>query len=462
MENIILNTDSYKHSHFLQYPPNTRTVYSYIESRGGEYDKTVFFGLQMFIKKYLTKPVTMYDVNEARDVVTAHGEPFNYEGWKYIVDKHRGFLPLSISAVPEGTVLPTKNALVVVHNTDPKVPWLTSFIETALLRAIWYPTTVATISYNIKKVIAIYLEATGDPSLIDFKLHDFGARGVSSKESAGIGGLAHLVNFKGTDTMEALMYARRYYGEPMAGFSIPAAEHSTITSWGKDNEAEAYTNMVKQFAGPGKIYAVVSDSYDLFNAVDNIWGDNLKDLVETSGGTVVIRPDSGDPVYIVTEVMQRLYKKFGGTVNAKGYKVLNPAVRVIQGDGINESSIHRILKSMSDNGFSADNIAFGMGGALLQHMNRDTLKFAMKASAVVIGAEGSIPEVRDVYKDPATDPGKASKRGILRTIKEGDNYRTVNLITEYAKIDTDIMQEVYKDGYQYNDQSLGTIRARAV
>lgn len=462
MENIILNTDSYKHSHFLQYPPNTRTVYSYIESRGGEYDKTVFFGLQMFIKKYLTKPVTMYDVNEARDIVTAHGEPFNYEGWKYIVDNHRGFLPLSISAVPEGTVIPTKNALVVVHNTDPKVPWLTSFIETALLRAIWYPTTVATISYHIKKIILAYLEDTGDPSLIDFKLHDFGARGVSSKESAGIGGLAHLVNFKGTDTMEALTYARRYYGELMAGFSIPAAEHSTITSWGRENEKAAYTNMVEKFSGPGKLYAVVSDSYDLYNAVDVIWGTELKDLVEKSGGTVVIRPDSGNPVEIVTDTVQKLYKKFGGTVNEKGYIVLNPAVRVIQGDGINEVSIRNILHALKEAGFSADNIAFGMGGALLQHMNRDTLKFAMKASAVVIGDDRSV-ELRDVYKDPATDPGKASKRGILRTVRDGNSYRTVNVITEYAsRLETDIMLEVYNNGYQYNDQSLGTIRSRAV
>ena len=233
-KNIILNTDSYKYSQYVQYPSGTEYIYSYIESRGGKFDETVFFGLQAFIKEYLTEPVTAEMIDEAEDIVVAHGEPFNREGWEYIVHEHKGILPVRIRAVPEGTVVPTKNVLVDIINTDPKCYWLTSFLETALLRAVWYPSTVATNSREIKKVILDALERTGTPADISFKLHDFGARGVSSLESAGIGGAAHLVNFMGTDTIEALLFARRYYYTDMAGFSVPASEHSISASHQKD------------------------------------------------------------------------------------------------------------------------------------------------------------------------------------------------------------------------------------
>ena len=178
--NLILNSDSYKFSQWCQYPPKTTVVYSYIESRGGVYDATVFFGLQAFIKEYLVGPVVTMDmIDEAEAIITAHGEPFNREGWEYIVREHGGKLPVIIKAVPGGTVVGVKNVLATIENTDPACYWLTSFLETALLRAIWYPTTVATNSYENKKLILDYLEKTGDPSTIDFKLHDFGASVVS-------------------------------------------------------------------------------------------------------------------------------------------------------------------------------------------------------------------------------------------------------------------------------------------
>lgn len=456
--NLLLNTDSYKHSHFLQYPPRSQTVYSYIESRGGEYDKLVFFGLQMFIKEYLEPGFSQADIDEAELVCKAHGVPFNKEGWEYILEKHDGQLPIEIDAVPEGTVVPTSHVLVSIHNTDPAVPWLTSFVETMLLRAVWYPTTVCTVSWRIKQAIKKYLEATGDPALIGFKLHDFGARGVSSNESAGIGGCAHLVNFMGTDTMEALRYARAYYGEAMAGFSIPAAEHSTITSWGEEHEKDAYRNMVKQFAGEGKIYAVVSDSYDIYNAVDKLWGGELKQEVLKSGGTVVIRPDSGDPATIVLQVARLVDKHFGFKLNVKGYKVLHPAVRIIQGDGINEESIVKILETLTGAGYSADNIAFGMGGALLQHMNRDTSKFAMKASCIEVDYH-----YRDVFKRPKSDLSKSSKRGILSLVKDDfGNFNTVNILRGgIPKGYDEITRPVFLDGKLLVDDTLATIRERS-
>ena len=455
----ILNTDSYKVGMNLMYPPGTTGVYSYIESRGGKYDKTLMFGLQAFIKEYLLKPITQEDIDLADEILTAHGEPFNRAGWQYILNEHEGYLPVIIRAVPEGMVIPTKNVLATIENTDPNVPWLTTWIETALLRAIWYPTTVATQSWHIRHLILNYLEKSGDPNLIDFKLHDFGARGVSSMESAGIGGAAHLINFMGTDTITGILFAREYYNAGIAGFSIPAAEHSTITSWGRDGEVKAYENMVNQFGRPGSILAVVSDSYDIYNAASKLWGEELRQKVIDSGATVVIRPDSGDPVEVNCRLVEILGEKFGYTVNSKGYKVLNN-VRIIQGDGINYQSISNILFALTQMGYSADNISFGMGGGLLGKPQRDDQKFAMKASAICINGEW-----KDIFKDPITDQGKTSKRGRVELWQSNKEFRTSvikpNEWTDAGVGWTPALKTVFENGKLVTEYSFQEIRDRA-
>jgi nicotinamide phosphoribosyltransferase len=450
MKNIILNSDSYKYSQFNQYPPKTTVVYSYIESRGGVYDATVFFGLQAFIKEYLTGPVVTMDmIDEAEALITAHGEPFNREGWEYIVREHGGNLPVIIKAVPEGTIVGVKNVLATIENTDPACYWLTSFLETALLRAIWYPTTVATNSYENKKLILDYLEKTGDPTSIDFKLHDFGARGVSSLESAGIGGAAHLVNFMGTDTVEALLFARRYYGADVAGYSVPAMEHSTVTSWGRENEVDSYRNMVKQNGKPGGIVSAVSDSYDIFAACE-LWGTELKQDILDSGATLVVRPDSGDPAVVVKQCLQILEKYFGSTRNAKGFKVLNN-VRVLQGDGINHASIRSILYTITLAGYSADNVVFGQGGALLQIVNRDDQKFAMKCSAALVDGKWV-----DVYKDPIHDKGKQSKKGRVTLFKTENGF-----VSGIENGEPEALETVFANGVLIRDMTFDEIRANA-
>ena len=205
--NPIMMTDSYKYSHIFQYPNRKGFVSSYIESRGGEFDATVFYGLQILLKDLEANPITHEMVDEAKELITEHGEPFDEEGWRLIVDRHGGKLPLRIQAVPEGQVVPTKNILVQVINTDEDFPWLPSFMETVILRAVWYPTTVATLSYEVKKIIKNNLDETANIEGLMFKLHDFGARGASSEETAAIGGSAHLVNFMGTDTATGVLNA---------------------------------------------------------------------------------------------------------------------------------------------------------------------------------------------------------------------------------------------------------------
>lgn len=452
-DNLILDVDSYKASHWKQYPPNTTAMYSYIESRGGRYDQTVFFGLQYILKQYLSKRITRSMVEEAATFFSAHGVPFNQAGWLYIATELEGHLPIKIKAVPEGSVIPTHNVLMTIESTDPKTYWLVSWLETLLMR-IWYPITVATQSWHIRqRIYQSLLKTADDPEgEIQFKLHDFGARGVSSQESAGIGGMANLVNFSGSDTVVGIRYANSFYSHPMAAFSIPAAEHSTITAWQKPGEEAAYRNMLDQFAQPGGLLAVVSDSYDLWHAVDDLWGDRLKQQVIDSGATLVIRPDSGDPVQVVGKLLQRLETHFGVTHNQKGYKVLNH-VRIIQGDGVNEDSIQAILDQSEALGFSTTNLTFGMGGALLQRVDRDTQKFAMKCSEVTVNGEAIA-----VFKDPITDPGKRSKQGRLALIKQNGFFATIqddpSLITE------NLLSVVYENGQLIIEEDLETIRAR--
>lgn len=438
-QNILICTDSYKYSHFKQYPPGTTAMFDYLESRGGRYDELVFFGLQYIIREYLCKPFTREDLEEAADIAALHGVPFNREGFEYILKEYEGYFPVTIKALPEGTVAPVKVPLITIECEDFKAFWCVGFLE-ALILQVWYPITVATNSREIKKVIKQYLEETGDVSGLPFKLHDFGLRGTSSMESGVIGGMAHLANFLGTDTMPALLGARRYYGEKIAGFSIPAAEHSTITSWLRENETEAYRNMIQQFSKEGSIYAVVSDSYNLMNAVGNIWGVTLKEEVIASKGLLVLRPDSDDPVTTPIKVIEKLAEKFGTTTNSKGYKVLNN-VRVIQGDGIAIETIRSICIGLKLKGFSIDNIAFGMGGALLQIVNRDDQKFAIKCSATKVNGEW-----RDVFKDPITDPNKRSKPGRVTTRRKADGtlYASVVGWSDNGVEDPIALETVYK------------------
>ncbi len=454
--NPILLTDSYKISHWQQYPEGTTNIYSYFESRGGKFDHVVFFGLQYILKTYLQRQITVKDIDEAEEIFAGHfgsTNIFNRPDWQRIVDEHDGYFPAIIKAVPEGSRIPVSNVLMTVENTDPSMPWVTNYIET-ILSQVWYPSTVATLSNEVHRMISAFLEATGDPAGVDFKLHDFGFRGVSSLESAAIGGAAHLINFLGTDTIPAMTFLRDYYGaEGPTGFSIPASEHSTITSWGQDNEVEAYRNMVEKFGGM-PFYAVVSDSYNIYDAAKHLWGEELKTEVLNAEGTLVVRPDSGPPTTVTAALIEILGDKFGFDVNEKGYKVLNPKVRMIWGDGLDIQKIHDILLTLKNNGWSADNIAFGMGGGLLQQVNRDTQKFAFKCSSAIINGE----EIT-VFKDPVTDKGKISKRGRLALVNRGGQFSTPS-INGLRAFENNLLKPVYLNGKLLNTTTLTDIKER--
>jgi nicotinamide phosphoribosyltransferase len=456
-DNLLLLTDSYKLSHHKQYPPKTENVYSYFESRvGATFPYTVFFGLQYFLRKYLSgKVVTQEKIDQAASIARIHlgsKDIFNQEGWEYILKKYNGYLPVRIKAVPEGTKVPTSNVMMTIEALDPKCYWLVNYLETLLVE-VWYPSTVATVSHSVRQIIQKGLEVTGgDMAGLPFKLHDFGFRGSTSPESAGIGGLAHLVNFMGTDTLVAISYGMEHYDSGVCGHSIPASEHSTITSWGINGELDAFRNMLEQY--PTGLVACVSDSFDIDRACSEYWGKELKDQILSRDGTLVVRPDSGDIVPMVLNVLDRLGKAFGTYENNEGFDVLNDKVRIIQGDGCTPETIRKVVDAMIANNWSIDNIAFGMGGGLLQQVNRDTQRFAFKCSSVTIDGEE-----RDVFKQPKSDPTKNSKRGRLALVKDMNGQ--YNTVPEISAGNWNRLKTVFERGECTRLYTLDDIRERA-
>lgn len=423
--NPLLLIDSYKASQKRTYPKGTEYIYSYIESRGGQYDKTLWFGYTYIIKKYFMAPITTAQVDEAERFYALHGEPFDRTEWDYVVEKLDGKLPLEIRAIPEGTLIEGKNVLLTVTNTDPNCYGIVSFFETLLMR-VWYPTTIATRDWYIKQEILKYFDETSDSTTPEkdvlFKLHDFGARGTSSGESAAIGGMAHLVNFAGTDTVAGIVCAMENYDSGMCGWSIPAGEHSCVTSYGKKGEKEYFKNILELFGKPDALFACPIDSYDTFGFIEHVLGFYIEEL-KKSGATYVARPDSGDPLTMPVEVIEKMGELYGYTVNSKGYKVLPKYLRAIQGDGITYETLPIIMQNLMLAGWSIDNLAFGMGGGMLQLLGRDDLKFAMKCSAIRIDNKWV-----DVFKDPNTQPDKKSKKGRFHVIKVRGVYKTFNAI----------------------------------
>lgn len=409
LKNPILNTDSYKFSHYKQFAPGTTHVSAYLEARKNPFGSDiVFFGLQMFLMDYLSVPITMQDIDEAQLITSLHGVPFNREDWEYILYVYNGYLPIEIWALPEGTLCKAGDVQLVVNNTDPRLFWLPTYlVDNVLIRATWYPSTVATLSRHTKLILKKHMEKTCDNlDSLPFKLHDFGSRGTTCHEQACIGGTAHLVNFMGTDTTVALPYAREFYGEPMAAFSIPAGEHSNVLSWGKDREWEYMRHMIETFDGEGKIFAFPLDTYDLSKAIETLTGE-VSSKFEYPKGTIVGRFDSGDPVSTPVNGIIQEMAEVGYSLNTKGYRMLPPYLRGLQGDGMMPDTIDELLTYAEERLVSADNFGtFGMGAGLLQNVNRDTLSYSGKLSAYKRDDGEWIGAAKE-------SPGKHSKAGYL-------------------------------------------------
>jgi nicotinamide phosphoribosyltransferase len=478
-QSIIGKSDSYKGSQWAQYAPGMKSLYSYLEARqGAKYPFVSMVGLQQMLKEHFVGQVfTLADIEFFEAFFNLHvaGGVFHKEGWTAMYNKYGGRLPVEIKAVPEGTSVDVSNALITMQETDEEFAWLTNYLETLLVQ-VWYPITVATIAKANKDTLRRYLKATSDltgdelEGTLSFMLHDFGFRGVSSVATAAIGDLAHLAHFRGSDTIAGPLAAYEFYGMDfinnptlMPAYNIIASEHSTITSWGREREIDAYRNMLHRF--PNNMVSVVSDSYDIYHATQHIWGGGLRDevLKRKAANRLVIRPDSGDPRHVLPRLLDILWDKFPGHVNAKGYKVLFEGVRIIQGDGIDPDSLPLICEAVKAAGYSLENMVFGSGGGLLQKMDRDTQRFAFKASYT---ENQFAPDGMDVYKDPVTanrgKSTKASKRGKLKLIHSAVPGHFVTVSPHQFPDQDDLLRPVFRNGELLVDDTLTTIRERTL
>ena len=540
-----LACDGYKTSHRKQYSPYTQVIYSTWtprKSRMEGVNKVVVFGIQYFIKDYLIDSFNETFFNRPKDEVINEFKRImrNYTGdddayhWEALHDL--GYLPLRIDALPEGTLCPIRVPMFTIQNTKSEFYWLTNFIETIMSTEVWKPMTSATIALEYRKILDKWAEKTcDDNSHVDFQGHDFSMRGMAGLDAACSSGAGHLLSFKGTDTIPAILWLEKYYNanceKDIVGISIPATEHSVaetnIIEIEKQVEEERRIIDTSEFVGlvgdqkeaerryferlldvyPNGTFSYVADTYNLWEVLTDILP-LLKDKIMSRDGKVVIRPDSGDPCDIICGlntkevitykddnitvkqcdfsrypytkeqdkgVIELLWDIFGGTINSKGYKVLDPHIGCIYGDAITLERAEEICRRLESKGFASSNIVFGIGSYTYNMNTRDTFGFALKTTyGVVLGEELML------YKDPITDSGeKKSQKGMVSVFRD-EKFDEIIYKDELDAVDKqhsldmanrfkdqyrnsewyEMLQPVYEDGKLLRETSLNEIRQR--
>jgi len=456
-ENIILKADAYKCCHHLMETEGVVRKYAYLEARGGYSPDVLWYGAQMIIQDHFEGVrVEQWMIDDADDEmfeIFGTREYFNRSGWQRIIDEFDGKLPIEICAIPEGFIVPVSNILMSVENTVDGFAWLANWAETILMH-VWHPTTVATTSLNYYRIGKKYAEMSGE-TISPVFMNDFGYRGVENDVAAGRAGSANLLCSIGTDTINGIHYAKKYYGfenqgTPL-GVSVKASEHSVSVTLGPDGELNILQRFVDDLPD-NQVGSFVIDSYDDVRAANFLTSPAIFEQAKKRNLKIVLRPDSGDPAIKCHEIAEIIWNNIGGTINDSGYKVFNPHYGIIYGDGINLESCDRVLKTVVEfDKFAASNFVFGSGGALLQKCDRDTHRFAFKASA-----GKNMNGWFDVFKDPKTDSGKRSKKGRLALIKDGPEFHTIRL--EELGDRENLLTPIFRNGEILRRQTFNEIR----
>lgn len=570
--NPFVETDFYKAIHRLAYVPSLDYLVSYWTPRMsrfnaiGKIDKVVMFGMQAFIKEHLIYDFNTYFFNRPWDELEAEyvrlmgntmtKQAADVEGMKALYDL--GYLPIRISAVPEGVRVNVKTPMFEIRNTVKGFGWLVNYLETYISVNIWHPMTAASIAYRYREIVHDFFEKTVDNGVEASACGDFSMRGMTSRETSFKSSAGHLLSFTGTATISAIPWLETYYNcdctKEVVGKGVPSTEHSVMSSYGRDGEFECYRHLIEDVFKDGPL-SIVSDTYDYWNVITN-YLPRLKDSIMNRDGKIIIRGDSGDPVdiicgelegsdyrivegltdniddikeyfakeaekdftgnanavwyrvrigdnlytvhcYYATEpdvedpdiyvlvptvyrsevevecekitpamkgTVELLWEIFGGTVNSKGYKVLDSHIGAIYGDSITIDRAYAIYKRLMEKGFAVNNCILGIGSFTYQYVTRDSLGFALKAThSVVDGVE------RQIYKDPVTDKVKGnnfkkSQRGMCYVYRDGDDILYKDHLTmedmnkpEYAD---NLLRPVFEDSKLLVDESLMEIRNR--
>lgn len=451
--NLLADTDSYKLGHWLVYRDGATTVYSYIESRGGRYPGVMLAGFQRLLYEKLGQPITREMVEEMAAFTPAHGLPFNREGWEIILQEYGGRLPLLIKALPEGLMVPVRTPLISVENLDPRLPWLTSYFETMILRDVWTAATIATRMFFIAQRINHHWTENSDTPMSPFAFLDFSSRGTMGYDHSVLAGIAHLFHFSGSDNVPAVRAANYYYFSEMSAWSVLATEHSISSSFGRDNDDD-YIDHVLHKAPEGSIVSLVGDTWDIFRFTRKLI--DRKALIAAKRLTPVARPDSGELRDVLPEVLRIMDAGFGSQLNSKRKRVINLGAKVLQGDGMNETTHMEPFFLGDELGLAPDSIMTAAGGGMATaDLDRDVNKWAMKCSEQVVNGERL-----DIYKDPITDPGKASKKGRFAVVRDDAGaFATVNRVND-AEDAADLLQPVFNTGAVVNPSTLAAIRER--
>jgi nicotinamide phosphoribosyltransferase len=479
----LAHLDFYKTGHPNQYPGKTTMITSNLTPRGSRIegcDYMVNFGLQIYLKQWLDElwgaffgpqGLSSIDQYEEECRIALNSDDFSAD---YLRDLHSvGYLPICIKSLPEGTKVPMRVPAITIHNTDPRFFWLPGILETQLSTEVWKPSATATISSLYRQVFDKYHEITCDPddspmSFVSFQGHDFSMRGMSGVWDAAKCGMGHLLSSNGTDTLPAIYGARKFYGATgFVGGSVPATEHCIMQAGGKDNELDTIARLLDTYKTG--VLAVVCDTWDFWNVVSNILPE-LYDKITARDGTLVIRPDSGDPIKIVcgdpdapegsaerAGLVQCLWAIFGGTTNSKGYKVLNSHIGCIYGDSITLARQEAILSNLEAKGFASTNVVLGIGSYTYQYITRDTFGVAVKATYAVIDGEAT-----PLVKQPKTDDGtKNSAKGLVLVTRdeEGNLKLRENVTWSEFNSPENLLIDKWVDGKLVRDESWDDVKA---
>jgi len=482
-ENPLFLCDFYKIAHHKMYVPNMTKLYSNFTPRKSRIvgiDKVVVFGMQYLIKEYLIDAFNTNFFNKPLDEVVAsytrilkHTVGIGESDCDHIIKLHKlGYLPIQIKSLPEGSLCPIKVPTFTITNTHPEFAWLVNYLETLISNVMWHPTTTASIAFKYREILTHYAELSSDDMwFIDWQAHDFSMRGLSSIESSHIVTMGHILSFTGSDSIPAILCAEEFYNadveKEMVCSSVGASEHSIMCSGGRANELETYRRLITDF--PTGILSIVSDTWDLWNVATNILVE-LKEQIMARDGKVVIRPDSGNPTLILCGnpngktinerkgLIELLWDVFGGTINSKGYKVLDSHIGAIYGDSITLDIAKEICEKLIEKGFASTNVVLGIGSYTYNYVTRDTFGYAMKATYCEVTENGVTSEF-EMYKDPITDDGtKKSLKGLLRVDEVDGVYVVKDQCTKEEEMGG-CLETVFLNGKLVKETSLSEIRS---
>lgn len=532
--NPLLFADFYKIHHFRMYPENMTLLYSNFtprKSRIKDINSVVVFGVQHFVKTYLIdyfnenffgnddKSSRKTDKHFKSDLFDEYKRHCNVDTTHIEALWDLGYLPIEIKCLPEGTLCPIGVPMLTIKNTHPDFGWLVNYLETLLSAMLWQPIISATIAFQYRKILDKYaVQTTKSNKEVQWQGHDFSMRGMSSIESAILSGIGHLLSFTGTDTIPAIYQLEKSYNATgLIGGSVPATEHSVMCMGVKEKELHTFERLLDLY--PDGILSIVSDTWDLWKVCTEFLP-KLKDKILSRNGRIVIRPDSGDPADIICGldssdkytypsgdsayahyptskcdedikgVIELLWDVFGGTevegTDGKMYKVLDPHIGCIYGDGIGLHNLENICERLMWKGFASTNVVFGFGSYGYQYNTRDTFGFAMKATYGELDVESfntpeslepsNHTESREIFKDPITDDGtKRSKKGLLKVCYDGSMETYVRLgkpadgeikpiivkdQQTWEEEKQGLLKTVFLDGKLVKEQSLDDIRSR--